>query len=245
MAFNHTQEIYNTKSAEIVVPILLELFQPKSVLDVGCGIGTWLAVFEQHGIEDYLGVDGNYVDRDVLNTYIKKTSFYPYDLRNELMLNRKYDLVISLEVAEHIEEMYANDFLKTLINHSDIIVFSAAIPKQGGENHLNEQWMSYWIEKFSAHNYFAHDIIRPQIWNNKKVDFWYKQNMIVFKKGERNNSKILDIVHPVHFLLKDAFLNNEIKLLREGALGFRFYLKLCLVSLRIKMRKYFNVLKSN
>jgi len=237
MNFNHNIEAYNTKAANIIVPILISTFNPKSVIDIGCGIGTWLNVFKKNEVIDYLGVDGSYVDRTLLLKYIEEENFYPFDLRNELNLNKKYDIVISLEVAEHIDEKHSDNFIKTLTNHSDTIIFSAAIPFQVGENHINEQWPSYWIEKFEKHNFFPHDIIRPLIWNNAEIEFWYKQNIIVFKKAIKSNMPVLDLVHPFLYVLKTQNHINEINSLMNGSLGLRFYLKTIVNILRNKLFK--------
>jgi hypothetical protein len=53
-------------SARHVVPIVMELIQPRSVVDVGCGTGTWLSVFAEHRVVDFIGIDGDYVDRSQL-----------------------------------------------------------------------------------------------------------------------------------------------------------------------------------
>jgi len=135
-----------------------------------------------------------------------------------LTLNRKYDLAISLEVAEHLPEQFADLFVKTLILHSDIILFSAAIPGQGGQNHLNEQWPDYWIEKFSKHGYFFHDLIRPLIWNNKKVDYWYKQNTFLVTK-KCSLKKIEHYIHPDLFGSKVEKLENLNRRMNNGRLG--------------------------
>ncbi len=227
MSFDHTIGAYNTRAAEIIVPIITNEFKPNSVLDVGCGIGTWLSVFHKNGNLDYLGVDGDYIDRSLLHHYISESKFYPFDLNCELQLNRKFDIVLSLEVAEHIEERFSDSFIKTLVNHSDTIIFSAAIPMQIGENHVNEQWLSYWISKFERYNYFPHDTIRPKIWNNNQIEFWYRQNIIVFKKDIKFESPVLDIVHPSFYFTRTKGLLNEVDDLRNGKLGLRFYLKIC------------------
>ena len=64
--FYDVQMAGSTASAEAVVPHILSLFQVSSVVDVGCGVGGWLQVFDRHGVKDYLGVDGDYIPRDKL-----------------------------------------------------------------------------------------------------------------------------------------------------------------------------------
>ena len=119
-----------------VVPIVLDLIRPGSVVDVGCGLGEWLATFQEHGVSDILGIDGDYVDRDML--YIPQQDFKTIDLNRPFTLNRTFDLAVCLEVAEHLEAEHANDFVESLTRLAPIILFSAAIPLQSGTNHVNE-----------------------------------------------------------------------------------------------------------
>ncbi|HEY9662067.1 MAG TPA: methyltransferase domain-containing protein, partial [Allocoleopsis sp.] len=149
------------QSARAIVPIVMELIQPKSVLDVGCGTGNWLAVFHEYGIEDYLGIDGDYVDLDDLQ--ISKQRFIPHDLKEPLPLDRTFDLVMTVEVAEHLPADLAEPFVKSLTRLSPVILFSAAIPQQGGTGHINEQWLEYWVERFQQQGYTAIDCLRDKI----------------------------------------------------------------------------------
>jgi SAM-dependent methyltransferase len=193
-----------------VVPMVMDLVKPNSVLDVGCGIGTWLKAFEEKGIDDCLGIDGDYVDRSLFR--IPEEKFQTVDLRNGWALKRKFDLAISLEVAEHLPESSADLFVESLINHGTTILFSAAIPGQGGQNHLNEQWPEYWQEKFLKHGFYFHDTIRPLIWNNSKVDWWYKQNVFLVKREKPSSLpyQSLSVIHP-EFFLKTWNDGNDLK----------------------------------
>ena len=125
-------------SAKEVVPHILELLRPESVVDVGCGVGSWLAVFREHGIEAFLGVDGAYVDGDLLQIPLEK--FLPPDLSKPLQLDRRFDLAVSLEVAEHLPEECAATFVASLVALAPVVAFSAAISHQGGHQNVNEQW---------------------------------------------------------------------------------------------------------
>jgi hypothetical protein len=112
--------------------------------------------------------------------------------------------VISLEVAEHLPESSAAGFIHSLTQHGDIIVFSAALPGQGGQNHINEQWKDYWISYFNAEGYKVFDLIRPLIWNNLLVDWWYKQNIMVFAKSDLSHLymppvNVWEVIHPELF----------------------------------------------
>jgi SAM-dependent methyltransferase len=197
----HTPEVHNLMAPREVVPYLVEIFKPESALDVGCGTGTWLKIFYDKGVKDIKGLDGDFVNMDLLRQNISVEQFHAADLREPFDLERKFDLVISLEVAEHLPQATADQFVESLTRHADTIVFSAALPGQGGQNHLNEQWKKYWIDKFASFHFTVYDILRARFWNNKNVDWWYKQNMLVFSKKDLtsllpSSSLILEAIHP-------------------------------------------------
>ena len=152
-------------SAKIVLPLVRELVNPASVLDVGCGTGAWLAEWVALGVTDVTGLDGSYVDK--VRLQIAAKDFIATDLVRTFSLGRTFDLVQCLEVAEHIEAAHADVFVESIARHGNIALFSAAIPGQRGRHHVNEQWPSYWIEKFYKVGFTAYDIIRPQIWANR------------------------------------------------------------------------------
>ena len=155
----HEELVHNFNAANEVVPLILKLLNTKSVVDVGCGTGTWLKIFEANGVQDILGIDGNYVDQKLLKIDFDK--FIAYDLETFFKSEKKFDLAISLEVAEHLSIDSADVFVQTLSGLSETIIFSAAITNQGGQNHINEQEPKYWIEKFENLEYKLFDILRP------------------------------------------------------------------------------------
>lgn len=229
----HTEDVHNTKAAKVVVPLILDLVPLKSILDVGCGIGTWLKVFIDYGINDFLGVDGDYVNRNQLQ--IENTHFISHDLTTPLSLKREFDLVLSLEVAEHLPKNAANAFVESLVTHGKTILFSAAIPGQGGQNHLNEQWPEYWMAKFAKHGYFFHDVIRPLIWENSNVDYWYRQNIFLVNKKSNSGDNFKSVVHPHLF---NKVLNNQIEYknsLMKGQQGVKLAFKIFYNSLLYKI----------
>jgi SAM-dependent methyltransferase len=194
------------RSAEVVVPMLIELIRPTSVIDVGCGKGAWLAVFREEGVEDIWGVDG-YVGPDLLE--IPRDLFTFADLAEPLRLDRTFDLVVSLEVAEHLPESSARTFVDTLVGLGPVVLFSAAIPSQGGVNHVNEQWQDYWASIFETHDYQPIDCLRRKVWQHQDVEWWYAQNMILYARRDvlRSNPVLvreyelvgtsqLSLVHP-------------------------------------------------
>jgi SAM-dependent methyltransferase len=206
LKYIHDEYHHNLESPQEIVPYLIKLLEPKSVVDVGCGIGTFLKVFTDNGIRDVYGLDGPWVNRSLLSKYLDSDKFEEVDLEKQFNLNRRFDLALSLEVAEHLKEESADIFVLNLVNLSDRIVFSAAFPNQGGQNHINEQWPSYWKQKFEKYDYLFLDILRSKFWNNDKVQIWYKQNMFLIIKSDLKDKYItsfnvdnqtpLDIVHP-------------------------------------------------
>lgn len=169
----------STLSAQAILPFVCDIVKPASAVDIGCGVGTWLSVLKaNHHVQEVLGVDGDYVDRNMLK--IEKNEFVAHDLTKPFFANKKYDLAISMEVAEHLPESAADNFVKLMASVSDVVLFSAAVPGQIGTNHINEQFPEYWAKKFMAHGYIPVDYIRKKVWNNKQVEWWYKQNAILY-----------------------------------------------------------------
>ena len=206
--FFDAQSDSSARSAARVVPLVNGIVQTTSVLDVGCGIGTWLAAWAAQGVDDIIGVDGDYVDRAALR--IPTDRFLPRDLERPLDLGRRFDLVSTLEVAEHISPAHASNFIESLVRHGDVVLFSAAIPGQRGTAHINEQWPSYWADLFAAHDYQRIDAIRPAIWQDSEVCFWYRQNMLIFanetgvgRVHAPSSTGPLDLVHPELFLARE------------------------------------------
>jgi SAM-dependent methyltransferase len=191
-------------SAEQVVPFVKEMLSPTSVLDIGCGTGAWLSKWMAAGVLDVIGVDGDYVDRSEL--LIPADRFVAHDLATPLDLGRRFDLVSTVEVAEHIPARSSATFVDTLVRHGDLVLFSAAIPGQGGTGHINEQWPSYWAELFERHGYGVYDVLRSQLWDRHGIEVWYRQNLMIFATPEAADRRALsttdaplDVVHPELF----------------------------------------------
>lgn len=181
--FYSSRDSQTKESALIVLRLLFSYVQPQSMVDFGCGVGTWVKTGQELGVSEILGLEGNWLDLKQL--VIPEKNFQYQDLASKFDLGKQFDLAISLEVAEHIEEKFSNNFIDNLTQASEIILFSAAIPGQRGSGHVNEQWPDYWIEKFKSRGYIPLDVIRPNIWNEVKVKSWYKQNSILFIRKEK------------------------------------------------------------
>ena len=214
------------RSADAVVPLILELpVTVGSVVDIGCGTGSWAAAFNVRGI-DVVGVDGDYVDRKSLR--IRQDQFIAHDLNQPLDLGRRFDLAVSLEVGEHLDAGLAAGFVDSLIRHADVVLFSAAVPGQGGSHHVNERWPSYWVALFEQRGYRLFDVVRPAVWNLPDVAYWYSQNLLLFATGgpARNLQGldlvvmgVLDVVHPSMLAVKTARVAFRYRLARTIAIN--------------------------
>jgi len=173
------QESGSRRSAQAIVPLVVSLIQPKSVVEFGCGTGSWLAEFKHLGSSEILGVDGQYIEKSGL-LRIPSQNFLARDLNSPVSLSHRFDLAVALEVAEHLRPTSAWTFVKSLTEASPVVLFSAAIPFQGGPKHLNEQWPNYWAKMFKQFAYPVFDVIRKQIWTNIQIEWWYRQNIFLF-----------------------------------------------------------------
>ena len=166
------------QSAEIIVPIINNMINPNSIVDIGCGLGAWIRVFQKYGIKKILGIDEKYINVDKL--LFDQENFYPIDLKYTFEIEEKFDLAICLEVAEHLPRSCTRGFINSVTNLAPIILFSAAIPGQGGIHHINEQWPDYWQTLFAETGYVMLDPIRPIIWKDQRVAWYYRQNCFLY-----------------------------------------------------------------
>lgn len=217
--FYRVEESSSSRSASIVVREVLHFIKPTSVVDVGCGVGAFLREFKNNEVKEVLGIDGPWIKHEMLK--IEENEFMTANLESPLNVTKKFDLVISLETAEHIEPEYSDQFIGNLVSLGDVILFSAAIPYQGGVHHVNEQWPDYWSEKFKKRGFLHVDCLRPRLWNNPDIDYFYSQNTIFYIRDDKLskfgtlfeavNFKLrapLRLVHPLQYLPSQKLLNK-------------------------------------
>jgi hypothetical protein len=214
-----TQVVDSSSSAAIAVPEIMKLApQTKSVVDVGCGAGAWLEQFkvQNPAIERIFGYDGGNPAPEQMR--IPPESFKKIDLSEPPAPGSagRYDLAVSLEVAEHLPAEAAPRFVQFLTSLSDLIVFSAALPGQGGTGHINERFPSYWIDLFNAQGYECSNELRFRIWNEQKIKPYYRQNILLaMKAGTRPDipriqaGNLVDVVHPQTLLAQQRKHRNK------------------------------------
>jgi SAM-dependent methyltransferase len=176
--FYEYQREGSKRSALAALPPIIKLLTINSVLDVGCGAGAWLAACRSLGVTDYVGVDGDYVDRSLL--MIEPDRFLPGDISRPFDLGRQFDLVQCLEVGEHIPTAASATLVDNITRHGRYILFSAAVPGQGGADHINEQRYEYWRDLFAARDYRLFDFVRPRVQREDAIEPWYRYNLLFF-----------------------------------------------------------------
>ena len=203
---------YNYRSAKIILPILFKHYKPNSIIDIGCGIGTWLKAANELGVNKFIGIDGNEIEENFLlvsRKYIKIDNLETHKNTN----NEKYDLAISVEVAEHLHNNCSVNFVETLTSYSDVILFSAAIPYQEGEHHINCKPPQFWVDIFKKYGYDCYDFRNDLMNMWEKINPCYSQNILLFAKekyrsvfmGFNLTKKPIFYYHPAYV---DAIVNN-------------------------------------
>ena len=176
--FYRYQREGSLRSARIVLPLVVQACEVKGLLDVGCGAGAWLSVAHSLGLQEIAGIDGDYVDRSLL--LIDATHFTPHDISKPFDAGRTFDLVQCLEVAEHVPPASSGTLVNNIVRHGPLVLFSAAVPGQGGEDHINEQPYEYWRDLFAACGYRLFDFVRPRVADKPEVEPWYRYNLMLF-----------------------------------------------------------------
>lgn len=244
---NYNKKFYNRinqNTADVIIDIFKEvsaLTRIENIIDIGCGNGFWLNTIKTHfKYVNILGVDGKWAEKSLI---IDNENFIATDLNKGFEYNGKFDLAITIETAEHLKKENSQDFIDNLCKLSNFVLFSAAIPEQGGVDHINEQWQSYWSEKFKKNKFVGIDFIRPKIWKLEKVPFYLCQNIILYihedelqKNIDLNNKTkdyknfIYDIIHPTFFLnYKDP-----------KQISAKFYIKNFFTILKHSIKRFIN-----
>lgn len=182
--FDNTRKL-EEDSAKAFSKIILTHFDFKSIVDIGCGIGIYLKEFKAEG-KEILGYDGAPA---AISKSLVGDNIILHDLSLPLVLNKKFDLCLSIEVAEHLPEESADTFVSTITNAADTVIFTAAIPGQADRElgHINEQPHEYWIEKFEAEKFVFDKELSLQLRQEMKergVIWWIVNNLMIFRKKQ-------------------------------------------------------------
>jgi len=192
---------------ELISLPIINVINPSSVIDFGCGTGSWLSEFKKQGTEVVLGIDGEFA---LPSFILNKKYFKSVNFESSYNIKESFDLAICLEVLEHLSESAGNYLIDTMTECSDVLLISAAVPYQGGTGHINENWLEYWSQKFKNKGYTCYDIIRPLIWDNNNVEWWYRQNLVLYirkshicyynKLSEFHSFEGKSLIHPINYI---------------------------------------------
>jgi SAM-dependent methyltransferase len=234
--YQYTTEVHSIRGARVGVEALFENQLPQSLLDVGCGTGTWMQAALNAGTKEIVGIDGvscGGVYPDVTpDLVINRDLTQPFDLQ------RRFDVVFSFEVAEHIPKEFEKVFIASLCRHGDKIFFSAACPHQYGQNHINCQWPEYWQALFNAEGYTCSDEIRWAIWDKAEIEPWYRQNIFCATKNKQlagYEPRLKALVHPEMLTFLSLIPLQEIE---EATKPMRWFLKTLMNAFSRKVQRW-------
>lgn len=197
----HEKGSYN--SAITILEYILSFYKFNSLIDLGCGMGTWCKAASDLGVENILGLDQHVYEQQYM--LISDKNYIRFNLKNKLNGYGPFDIAISVEVAEHIDNTYVDSFIRNVCSQSNVVLFSAALPFQGGTGHINEKRCSFWKQKFNKYGYEIIDCIRPHFWDDQNIEIWYRNNCVLFVKNHMYSEFVtkipkdmppLDIIHP-------------------------------------------------
>jgi hypothetical protein len=240
--YDHDRGPHTLESPRAALPLIFAQTKPASLLDVGCGTGTWLKVALELGVKTARGVDGIRVPDGQMQVPRELCSVQ--DLTAPLDLGRKFDVALCLEVGEHLEARHGPTLVQSLTDHADCVVFSAACPGQPGQHHVNCQWPAYWQGLFNAAQFACDDSIRWLLWNVSALQPWYRQNVFLARRdaaGAGREKRIDAVIHPemAPLLNGEACAQFERSIAR-GALPARWYLRAPFTALAAKVRQRFS-----
>jgi SAM-dependent methyltransferase len=236
----HSNNLHSVRGPEAALPVLFGDFKPSSLLDVGCGIGTWLRAARAFGIPEIFGIEGVNISESEL--LIPVASFKQQDLTRSWTLDKKFDSVMCFEVAEHLESAHAPILVDCLVRHGDLIYFSAACPGQDGQHHVNCQWPEYWQKLFNDQGFACSDEIRWRIWDNSDIEPWYRQNMFLARRDSLlagKEPRLRAVVHPemIPFLFERERLQTHITQIENGLLPTTWYARALVSGVASKLRR--------
>lgn len=188
----YTAEFYRqraqvaSKAGAVIAKSIDASLHPSKVVDVGCGTGDLLESLAQFGCHG-LGLECAQAALEICRskgvnarTFDIETDSLPADIGH-------CDVVVCLEVAEHLPERAADRLVGMLTQLSSTVVFGAATPGQGGHDHVNEQPHEYWITKFEALGYHRDQKLVATwqaAWEAGGIPAYYYRNLMIFRRGQ-------------------------------------------------------------
>jgi SAM-dependent methyltransferase len=235
--YNHSNNVHTLKGAVATLSTLFSSAVPKSMLDVGCGTGTWLQAAIDLGVPHVVGVDGIIVEDQL---FMAKDKIEQLDLTMPFDLGERFDIALCLEVAEHLPDTSARTLISSLTNHSDLVLFSAACPGQPGQHHVNCQWPSYWQALFNDCGFVCEDSVRWKIWEDTRIEPWYRQNLFFACRDLQRagqEPRIRAAVHPEFFESRTSVRDDVMKGIEDGSEKWTWYLTMLVRAAMAKINR--------
>ena len=176
-------ETFKKDSAGKVAEIINKHVTFNSVFDIGCGMGIYLEEFHRLG-KEVLGCDFSV---DGLKLTSKQFTAFQADATKPITLNRKFDLLICFEVAEHIQKKHSRQLDTNCTQNSDTVLFTAAPVGQGGVGHINERPNGFWIDLFVEQGFALQKELTQQMRAQMKTEnvvFWIADNLMLFNRAK-------------------------------------------------------------
>jgi SAM-dependent methyltransferase len=240
--YNHSENLHSVTGPRAALPVLFAKQKPLSLLDVGCGTGTWLRAALDLGIPEVFGLDGVEISSEKL--HIPAGKIRHQDLTRPWNLNTRFDAALCLEVAEHLEAACAPILIAALVQHTDLILFSAACPGQEGQHHVNCQWPAYWQRLFNQRGFSCFDEPRWQIWDDARIEPWYRQNIFIARRdtvSAGQEPRLRAVVHPEMLpsvVSENNRFESHVRQIEEGCVGATWYLKAPVFALLNKLKRH-------
>lgn len=233
--YKHSSNTHSVEGPRSVFTQVLQGHLPSSVLDIGCGTGTWVRAALDAGVSDVIGVDGVQIPPEQL--LFPHERFLVRDLTAPLDLGRRFDAAICLEVGEHLERAYANTLVRTLTTHSDCVVFSAAAPGQNGQHHVNCEAIGEWQKRFNDAGFVCDDEVRWRLWDVAALEPWYRQNMFVARKCPEQASREPRLKSVIHPAMLRYFTVPVVSDIEHGSMSAKWYFHATTRAFAAKVRR--------
>ncbi|MES2977248.1 MAG: methyltransferase domain-containing protein [Pseudomonadota bacterium] len=239
--YNHelNRDLHSVNGALAILERLFQTRKPESVLDVACGLGSWMRAAIELGVPEVRGIEG--MDLPEASMYVPKSSVKVADLNHPVDLGRSFDLVICLEAVEHLEPESSSSIVKTLVRHGSHILFSAASPGQAGTHHVNCQWPEFWQRHFNDNGYVCEDNLRWSIWDDQRIEPWYRQNIFQARYDPSvagTEARIRKVVHPDLLpSFAGMFLPQHVELVESGGMPWQWYVSAPLKAAVAKLKR--------
>jgi 2-polyprenyl-3-methyl-5-hydroxy-6-metoxy-1,4-benzoquinol methylase len=173
-------------SSDVIAASIVRDLCPGSVFDVGCGTGALLAALARRGCR-VEGIDRSQAALDYCRS--RGLLVHRFDLERDdfsILDGQQWDIVVSMEVAEHLPAAAADRFVDLLMRLGHTIVFSAAPKGQGGMDHVNEQPVAYWTAKFIDRSFVMDETLTNRWrrhWQASEVVQHYWANLMVLRRA--------------------------------------------------------------